>query len=293
MARYRIGTCGFTEKSLDGTFYPEGLKPSDRISYYSSKFDTVEIDSRFYYLPSERNSFIWAEKTPPDFIIHFKAFSAMTNHPLSVDRLPTNLRGLLPEHFEKGRLGRDGQALVQACFEIFGLAVEPLARAGKLGFILFQFPPYFIKSDENMDFILTCKKLMARKIAVEFRHKSWVKDEEAKRDTLEFLSTEELAYVSVDEPQFEKGSTMPSDLDVTTDTSYIRFHGRDTETWFKKGISASERFHYLYALQELDEWTKKMEKLSSSVKEIYLMFNNCHHGFAIRNASEMKTLLLT
>ncbi|MCX8028208.1 MAG: DUF72 domain-containing protein, partial [Thermodesulfovibrionales bacterium] len=64
-----IGLCSWTEKTLieSGEFYPKDIKTSEaRLRYYSNHFKTVEVDSTYYSLPSERNSFLWSQRTPQD-----------------------------------------------------------------------------------------------------------------------------------------------------------------------------------------------------------------------------------
>jgi uncharacterized protein YecE (DUF72 family) len=48
----RIGTSAFTASGWVGKFYPEGMQPRDFLSYYATKFDTVEVDSTFYRIPA-------------------------------------------------------------------------------------------------------------------------------------------------------------------------------------------------------------------------------------------------
>jgi len=48
----RLGTSAFTAAGWEGTFYPAGMKPGDFLTYYATKFDTVEVDSTNYRTPS-------------------------------------------------------------------------------------------------------------------------------------------------------------------------------------------------------------------------------------------------
>jgi uncharacterized protein YecE (DUF72 family) len=49
MEPIRMGTSAFTAAGWEHAFYPPGKKPADYLSYYATKFDTVEIDSTFYH----------------------------------------------------------------------------------------------------------------------------------------------------------------------------------------------------------------------------------------------------
>jgi uncharacterized protein YecE (DUF72 family) len=48
----RVGTSAFTAAGWEGSFYPAGMKPADYLTYYATKFDTVEVDSTFYRTPA-------------------------------------------------------------------------------------------------------------------------------------------------------------------------------------------------------------------------------------------------
>ena len=79
----RTGTCSWTEKTLlkSGEFYPHNIKTArDRLMYYADHFNTVEVDSSYYAVPSEQNTSLWAERTPDDFTFHIKAYGALTGH---------------------------------------------------------------------------------------------------------------------------------------------------------------------------------------------------------------------
>src|SRR6266487_2465490 len=47
-----LGTSAFTANGWQGSFYPAGMKPADYLKFYSTKFQTVEVDSTFYGTPS-------------------------------------------------------------------------------------------------------------------------------------------------------------------------------------------------------------------------------------------------
>ena len=73
-----IGTSSWTDPTLikDGNFYPPGTKTAEgRLKFYASKFPLVEVDSTYYFPPSERNAELWIERTPPDFTFNIKAYS--------------------------------------------------------------------------------------------------------------------------------------------------------------------------------------------------------------------------
>ena len=93
MSRIRVGTCSWTDKTMVEAWYPANVKSAeDRLRYYAERFDTVEVDSTYYGLPSERNAELWAERTPPGFVFHIKAFGMLTRHGIRPQQLPVPLR---------------------------------------------------------------------------------------------------------------------------------------------------------------------------------------------------------
>lgn len=286
-----IGTCSFTEEGMIKTFYPPGLPSADRISYYSEHLNTVEIDSSFYALPSERNSILFIERTPDDFKFHFKAYGMLTRHPVPVARLGRTLRGYLPQDFSGDTIREPSSKLLEKAFEMYWSALLPLHRAQKLKSVLFQFPPWYTKSEKNMKYILFCKGMLPDfLLTIEFRHGSWLTERE-REDTFKFLRQHNLCYVSVDEPQTGIYGSIPSLVEVTGEIAYIRFHGRNAENWLKKGITTAERFSYLYSESELKDWIPQVYNLARKAEEVYVMFNNCFAYYAIKNAKMFGELI--
>src|SRR6266511_6084237 len=142
-ARIRIGTCSWADESLSKHWYPKGVSSGERLAYYAEHYDTVEVDSTYYRLPVEEMVERWAERTPPGFVMHVKAFGIMTRHPVKLDVLPEELREGMPVD-ERGRVDRPPRELRGEVFRVFMAALEPLRREGKLGGILMQLPPYVV-----------------------------------------------------------------------------------------------------------------------------------------------------
>jgi uncharacterized protein YecE (DUF72 family) len=109
---------------------------------------------------------------------------------------------------------------------------------------------------------------------VEFRHVSWL-DEEHRDETLRFLEELGATNVIVDAPRIEGAKNLsPTVLALTSPMAYVRFHGRNAETWNKRGGSAAERFDYLYSDEELQEWVAPLRELSEQAEQAYAFFNN-------------------
>jgi uncharacterized protein YecE (DUF72 family) len=102
---------------------------------------------------------------------------------------------------------------------------------------------------------------------VEFRHKAWFEDP---AEPLAFLEQHGMTYVTVDAPP----DVIPLVGGRTSGTAYVRFHGRNRATWFKRTGSTAERFDYLYSPTELREWAKTLRGLGGEAEVVYAMFNN-------------------
>ena len=287
MGEILIGTASWTDKSLlKSGWYPKGADSADeRLRYYSSQFPLVEVDSTYYFPPSEKNSELWVERTPEGFTFNVKAFSLLTQHPTKTEAIYKDLD--VPD--KRNVYAKDLKAeVVDEVWDRFLSALQPLHDAGKLGALLFQFPPWFIIGRKNRDYILECAKRSAPiPILVEFRHKSWL-SERNRNETLEFLEGHGLAYVCVDMPQGFK-SSVPPVIAATADLAAIRFHGHNDAEW--ESGSVQRRFKYLYSDKELRRWAPKVHDLAAESKTTHVLMNNCYRDYAQRNAKELASLL--
>src|SRR6266542_4739274 len=273
-AAVRIGTCSWADESLSKYFYPSQVKGAEeRLRYYTDRFDTVEVNSTYYRLPERQMVGRWAERTPDDFVMHVKAFGVMTRHPVKVEQLPTDLRDEAPVD-ERGRVGRPPREFRAEIFRRFHDALEPLREAGKLGGILLQFPSYVVPKPASFEYLEWAQEQLGGDEAlVEFRHASWL-DDEHRDETLAFLQRRGMTYVIVDAPRLEGRNVLPTVVATTSPTAYVRFHGRNAETWNKRVRSAAERFDYLYSEEELREWVAPLGELAERSETVYAMFNN-------------------
>jgi uncharacterized protein YecE (DUF72 family) len=300
VAEIRVGTCSWADEALSKHWYPKGVAPGDRLAWYANHFDTVEVDSTYYRLPVPEMVERWAQRTPDGFTMHVKAFGLMTRHPVKKEALPPDLRDEAPLD-ERGRVNRPPREFRAKVFERFLDALEPLRAEGKLGGILFQFPSYVVRKEASLDYIRWAREQLGdHDMLVEFRHVSWL-DDEGRDETLAFLEEIGASHVIVDSPRIEGAKNLaPTVLALTSPTLYVRFHGRNAETWNKRGGSASERFDYLYGRQELEEWVEPLRELSSQAEQAFAFFNNNatsddgrggRVAQAAANAAELRRLL--
>jgi uncharacterized protein YecE (DUF72 family) len=291
--RVRVGISSWTEPTLikSGAFYPpDATTAEDRLRFYAQQFPIVEVDSTFYALPNEKTAALWVERTPPDFIFDVKAFALLTQHPAPPERLPKDLRERLGvttgNVYFKDLKPKDKEEI----WDRFRAGLQPLVDARKLGAIVFQFPKWFLPNPAAYRFMEDLREWVPDvAVAVEFRQQAWMS--EFRRDrVLQFLKDQRLTYVGVDEPQGFT-SSVPPVAAATAPLAMVRFHGRNQETWEKKGITTAEKFRYLYDRSELIPWVARIRELAQQAQEVHVIMNNCYGDYAVRNARDLTELL--
>ncbi|MFL5994787.1 MAG: DUF72 domain-containing protein, partial [Streptomyces sp.] len=219
-------------------------------------------------LPSERNSRLWVERTPPGFVFDVKAYASLTGHPVK----QAALADVAPDEV----------------WARFAAGIEPLREAGRLGGVLFQFPPWLRPGARAERFLEeTAARTAGWPVHVEFRHPSWWG--EGQRDlTCALLSTYGFAAVAVDMNQDLPASLPPVTPVTAPRLSVVRFHGRSA-SWGRG--SKEERFRYDYRRAELTEWLPRLYALAEQVDEVHVLFNNCCGAAAVQAAETMAGLL--
>jgi len=267
-----VGTASWTDHE---PFYPPEYQRKEmsaqRISYYARYFPLVEIDSTFYRLQPQRNFQLWSERTPDGFRFDVKAYGELTWH-------------------HRTEEGQTIQPRAET-FAQFSEMMQPLRDAGKLRAILFQFPPWFVRRPENLDYLRRVREAFPDdRIGVEFRHRSWLEGDHVP-SLLEAMREMGVSLTVVDEPQVGTGS-IPTVLEVTNpDLVLVRFHGRNAQMWYARVQTTAERFDYLYTEDELREWVPKVAHLAQGAREVHLLFNNNARDYAVRNARQLMGLL--
>ncbi|MBI3953273.1 MAG: DUF72 domain-containing protein [Chloroflexi bacterium] len=296
VGRILVGTCGWAEPTLirSGLFYPkEARTAAARLRHYASRFPLVEVDTSYYAVPTEDVVANWASWTPPGFVFDVKAFALFTGQPTPLRSLPPELREELPPPLKaKERIYfKDlDRGWRRRFWELFTASLAPLERAGKLGAVVLQFPQWFLPDKDSFAQLTECREMLPRqRLAIEFRNGWWLGPRQ-QGDTLAFLRELGAAYVCVDEPQGFQ-SSVPPVAQATAPLALVRLHGRNAATWQKKGITAAERFNYLYQRSELEEWAPRVQGLAEQVAEVHVLFNNCHANQAVVNAQQMAELL--
>ena len=295
MARILIGISSWADRTLlESGFYPEAVKsPAGRLRYYSEHFPVAEIDSSYHYLPTRSNLELWLNNVPKGFVFDLKAFSLLTQHPTPFSSLPKTIRDEFGSQIKaKGNVYLHHLPLeaVDSLWQGFIRTAETIRQAGKLGTALFQFPPWFHPDEKNFEYIAQVSRILAPyQMAVEFRFNAWL-DDRNREKTKQFLLAHKITLVCVDEPQ-GFSTSLPPLAEVTAPLGFVRFHGRNRETWEQKGSAADEKFRYLYEENELKEWLPRVRDMAHKTDELHIIFKNKYRDYPVKNAREFGRLL--
>ena len=274
MGRVLVGTSGWSyptgKGTWNGVFYPKKKAGFDELKFYAEHFDTVEVNSSFYRVPSIDAVRKWAGRTPANFEFSLKLYQKFTH----------------PDMFLKAT-GRDPADLDTRDVDEFRAAIDPLANAGKLGALLAQFPASF-QNDANtrgyLDWLLDAFK--DYQVAVELRHRSFSEDP---AEAMQILSAHRAALVQIDEPKFKDSIRQNRRANVKT-LYYMRLHGRNAAEWWSHDKS-EDRYNYLYSGSELDAIVEDVEDASKDVKKSYVYANNHFSAKSVANAVTIKNKL--
>ena len=256
-----IGTSGYSYKEWKDVFYPKSIKLDEMLQYYCTKFDTVEINSSFYKIPSAKTVEDWNKTTPQQF--KFVQRFLTLNSQMHVRSRRT-----------------------QATFRIISSKHDALITSNKLTAILLQLPPKFSYEEhlprlesflaywnEKKDVLRESRmnsKSEEPELVVEFRNTDWMREE-----SFNLLRKYDASYCTVVEP------LLPPTIELTSKLYYMRFHGFGQKIWFD----------YLFSNAQLDEWKPKIQDLKGKVEKVIMYFNNHFSGNAVKNADYMKKIL--
>ena len=244
----RLGTSAFTAAGWEGSFYPSGMKPAEFLTFYATRFNTVEVDSTYYHTPSASTVKGWAAKTPEDFIFSLKVPQQITHEKVLVDS-------------EKD-------------FENFVDVASILGK--KLGPLLLQFP-YFnrAKFKSVSEFTARLQPFLKKlpkgyKFALEIRNKNWLDQKFA-----DLLRAHNVALAVIDQAWMPAIDELTAKLDpITADFCYVRWLGDrkgielETKVWDKTIIDRSDA---------LKKWVKFFHSITQKV-DIYAYANNHYAG---------------
>jgi uncharacterized protein YecE (DUF72 family) len=259
-ADIRVGFAGWAYPDWNGVFYP---KPRPRgfreLEYVARFFNVAEINSSFYRPPRPEWVRKWVGQVEhhPNFLFTAKLWRGFTH--------------------EKNARPEDEKAFRE------GLA--PLAGAGRLGALLVQFPWSFRNTEERRSYLADLlKRFGDYPLVVEVRHGSWNHPE-----ILAWLREQGAGICNIDQPAIGK-SLRPS-AHATSAVGYVRVHGRNAQHWFTENEDASERYNYLYSLEVLKPWVRRVKEIAAKAEVVYVIANNHPEGKSAVNVLQMENLL--
>ncbi|MBV9582054.1 MAG: DUF72 domain-containing protein [Chloroflexi bacterium] len=223
MARAWIGTSGWSYKHWErGKFYPPEVPAAEFLPFFATHFPTVEINYSYYQLPPRKTFSLWHRKVPDDFIFAVKA-----------SRYLTHMKKLKDPAEPLERLLHNSRGL--------GTAFGP---------VLFQFPRQW-KLDlvRLQEFMAALRTHAAHRYVFEFRHQSWLVS-----DVYDVLKASRAALC------LPVGWGIPLDVQLTTDWTYVRFHGGQHSHFFED--------------DELAPWAARIREWRERGIDSYSYFNN-------------------
>lgn len=185
---WKIGCSGFYYREWKDFFYPQGLAQKDWFKFYCEQFNTIEINSSFYKMPTEKALAKWHSDSPDDFVFTMKAPRLITHY-----KKLNNCENDLAEFHQ----------IIEAGLQ------------EKLACILFQFPPSFSFTEDRLAQLIELLH-QTSKNAVEFRHISWWTETVFKQ-----LAANNIIFAGQSFP-----SNLPEDVIKTNSSIYYRFHGK-------------------------------------------------------------------
>jgi len=260
MAELYIGTSGYDYPEWRGIFYPPDISREEFLGFYAGVFNALELNYTYYSLPDEYQMASMIKRTSERVHFSVKAHQSMT-HCVQVSTWRDSAR-----EFRK--------------------ALYPLEHRGLLLSVLLQFPQSFHYTvDERRYLDSLVKELSGLPLVVEFRHASW-----QNQRVYTALQKLNIGWCVCDMPALKalpKGR--PGGLaPVTATRSYLRFHGRNSTSWY--GGDSRSRYEYLYQDAELDSYIPVVDSLCRQSQIVQIYFNNHAKGNAVVNAQKMKIL---
>jgi len=269
----RVGPAGWSYPDWSGYVYPSRRpKGFHYATYLAEFFDTIEINSSFYNPIRADHAAQWIERVAanPRFVFTAKLWQRFTH-----ETVPTGAAG--------GALAKataEDERAVRGGFDV-------LRAAGKLSAVLLQFPFSFHRTRETVAHL---SQLLQRfgdyPLVVEVRHASWQTAE-----TFALLKECNAGFCNIDQPII--GKSLEPSAESTSTIGYVRLHGRRYDTWFSEdeAVPSHERYNYLYSMEELAPWGKRVEKVAERSREVFVITNNHYQGKGVVNALQLISIL--
>jgi uncharacterized protein YecE (DUF72 family) len=273
------------KKKVDRRIQIGVVVPPDAVLDRAKNTRVLEVDASSEPL-TERVVTPWLERTPENTVLDVRAHRILTHHGAAAEGVWPEVRDLLSSELRARPtlyVGDLPDRALDLALDRFLASVAPLREYEKLGAVVFPFPSYFTPGPRALDYL---EWLRGRSgdlpIAVELRHRDWVAGKQ-REATMEFLRDHQLGYVCVDVPSGFDSSLPPLTV-ATTDTAYVRFHGRNADAWERSVDTGDDRFPYDYRDADFEPWVARLEKLAAASKSVHVIFSGRNLDAAGRNA---------
>ncbi|WP_448607286.1 DUF72 domain-containing protein [Paenimyroides ceti] len=238
MTKFYVGCSSFATSSWKSVFYPDDLPKKDWFAYYCNYFNTYEFNGSFYRFPAVSDLQKWYDKTPVDFTFSIK-----------VPKIITHIKKLV--------------ACEQEIDDFYTIISEGLSD--KLGCVLWQFPPGFVYSEDNLNKVVNALNHQFKNV-VEFRHKSWWN-----HLVIEKLQSKNAVFCNPSLPGLFEQTIKNNNC------GYFRQHG------------VPKLFYSEYSLTEIEKLYNQI--LAKGYDEVYVYFNNTASTAGIINALQFIKLI--
>jgi len=258
-----IGPAGWSYPDWKGIVYPRKMTHAEsELEYISHYFNLVEVNSTFYRFIDENTAIRWLKQVKRDETFRFTC--------------------KLHQSFTHQREGIDTRLVNQV-----NRGLAPLLQENRLLALLIQFPWSFKNDESNRAWLrMLFETFSEYPLALEVRHKSWHQS-----SILKFMANYQVSFVNIDQPAIGNASSGFTSY-ANAATVYFRFHGRNTENWFKQGAGRNARYDYLYSPEEIETFIESLRPLIQMGKTVIGVYNNHFRGQAVVNALQTKAELI-
>jgi uncharacterized protein YecE (DUF72 family) len=246
--RLRVGCSGWSYPEWVGPFYPAGTRNDQFLRLYAKVFDTVEVDSTFYGVPSKETVARWRGDVQDGFTF--------------CPKVPQDVTGGRRDGRESQKAGR-----VMAPSEVFDEFLEAMDGLGPcLGPLVFQYPASYARSGHGEELARVFARIGRRRAAFEFRHPSWFSSA-----TFSALKEHNAALV------WSEVRAVEVPAEATADFLLVRFIG--DRSFDPEGKVAHPKD------EAIGTWAARIETRAEQVDETFVFFNNHFEGFGPGSAN--------
>lgn len=192
---YYLGSPAWGVKTWSGTLYPPKTKAADYLYYYSRVFQSVELNTAHYRIPSAEQIEKWLAQIPIEFLFCSKVHQDISHK----------------------RNGLKDKELINVWYQYLD------NLGGHRGPCFLQLPPHFSYENKYELFQFLQQWPSDYELAIEFRHPSWFTDRQILPALSDYLRSKKIGCVITD----VAGRRDVLHTTITSSFSMVRFIGND------------------------------------------------------------------